>query len=67
MVLQLVHVIIHAGVDSLKEMCTSVIMSALLQQRSLDPDQLHVRFPDYAPPSVKHYLTHHFKAIITHP
>ena len=59
---------VQAGmhVDSLKEVCTSVIMSALLQQRSLDPDQLHVRLPDYVPPSVKRYLTHHFKALTQH-
>lgn len=47
---------------SLGDMCTSVVMSALLQQRCLDPDQLQVRLPDYVPPRVKHLIIHNFKA-----
>lgn len=53
----------HSGVCSLKELCTSVIMSALLKQSSLEPDQLLVKLPDYVPPSVKHYLTERFSII----
>ena len=38
-------------------------MSALLQQRPLEPDQLHVRLPDYVPPTVKRSLTRTLKAL----
>ena len=52
-----------AGPRSLMEQCTSAIMCALLQQcGSLKPEQLHVRLPDYVPTTVKHTLTHTFKA-----
>lgn len=55
------HAIITLDVSSLKWLCTSVIMSALLQQRSLEPDRLQARLPDYLPPRTKQYITRHFK------
>ena len=50
----------YAGPRSLKEQCTSAIVSVLLQQTPLEPDQLHVRLPDYVPPRVKCSITDAF-------
>ena len=50
------------GLTSLKERCVSVIIMALLQQKSLHSDQLPDRLPHYVPPTVKRYITHAFKA-----
>ena len=36
-------------VTSLKKWCTSVVMSAILDQKSLDSVQLCARLPDYVP------------------
>ena len=38
-----------------------MIVRALLQQRSLDSDQLQDTLPDYVPPTLKHSILHHFK------
>lgn len=54
-------IIIILATRSLKEQCTAIIISALMEQKSLEPDQLHVRLPHYVPPTVKHYITHIFK------
>ena len=53
--------IVVTGVMSLKELCVCVIVRALLQQRSLDSDQLQDTLPDYVPPTLKHSILHHFK------
>ena len=50
------------GPRSLKEQCTSAIILVLLQQKSLEPDQIHVRLPDYVPPRVKSSITDMFRA-----
>ena len=41
---------------SLRELCTSVIVRALSEQRELDPDQL----PDYVPLTVKRSIIHSY-------
>lgn len=43
-------------VKSLKELCFSTIMQALLHRRELKPDHLRDRLPDYVPTTVKHCL-----------
>ena len=47
----------------MKEQTTSVIMSALLQQRSLEPSQLYARLPSNVPPTVKRYIIHRYTTI----
>ena len=47
---------------SLQQLSISVIMSALMEQRSLEPDQLHVRLPCYVPPRFKSSIVDSFKA-----
>ena len=42
---------------SLQELCTSVIMSALLERRALDPDLLWDRLPPYVPPALRRSIT----------
>ena len=51
------------GTESLKERSTSVIMSALLQQKSLELSHLYARLPCYVPPTVKRYIIHQYVAI----
>ena len=40
-----------------------MIMSALLQQRSLELSQLYGRLPSYVPPTVKRYIIHRYTTI----
>lgn len=47
---------------SLREQSLSVIVSALTQQGSLEPDQLHVRLPDYVPSRCKTAVAHRLEA-----
>lgn len=56
--------LIHAGINlkSLRELCISAIMSALLEQRSLHHDDLQARLPGYVPTVVRHSIIHTFKA-----
>ena len=42
----------------------TVIVSALLQQRSLDPDQPNVRLPHYVPPRCKTTIARHLKMFV---
>ena len=52
---------IFTGARSLKQLCLSVITSALLEhRRSLEPDQLHARLPDYVPPRDKQLIIHKY-------
>ena len=53
-----------AAIKSLKEMSMSIITSALLQQRSLEPDQLQDRLPGYVPPRDKQAITNRLKALL---
>ena len=53
------------GTESLKEKSASVIMSTLLQQRSLELNQLYGSLPCYVPPTVKRYIIHQY-VVITH-
>ena len=51
-----------SGPTSLKEQCTSVITSALLQHTLLEPDKLSAKLPDYVPTSVRCSITDIYKA-----
>ena len=51
-----------SSLSSLIKWCTRVIMSALLQQQSLKPDELQDRLPHYVPTRLKDYLSHCFTA-----
>ena len=49
------------SVMSLKELCVCVIVRALLQQRSLDSDQLQDTLPDYVPTTLKECIVRAYK------
>ena len=54
----------YIGAKSLNQVCLSVITSALLEhRRSLEPDQLHVRLPDYVPPRDKQLVIYKYKML----
>lgn len=60
-----------AGVQSLQELCMAIIRSALLEHKSLEPEQLKI--PDYVPTRLKHYIVvscssspPHRKLILSH-
>lgn len=53
-------IVITSGVMPLQQLSMSAIISALLQQRSLEPDQLQVTLPGYVPPRIKHSITSNY-------
>ena len=55
---------LNADSLSLKKLCSSVIIRALLCQRGLKPDHLQTRLPQYVPPTVKHHLADRLKALV---
>ena len=50
--------ILYVGVRSLQELCSLVIVSSLLEQKSLELELLHSRLPDYVPPTLKKSISH---------
>lgn len=51
---------------SLQELSTSVILSALLERRALDPDMLKDRLPLYVPPALKRSITSTYSTLEYH-
>ena len=55
------------GVRSLKELCVSGVMSALLKrQETLEPDQLQGQLPEYLSPMLRRALVNRYRAITRH-
>ena len=52
----------YTGVASLREQVLSVVASALLQQGSLELDQIHTKLPDYVPPKCVTAIARHLEA-----
>jgi hypothetical protein len=53
--------LISAGVPSLQDLCSEVIKSAMLQQRTSKPEELVAYLPDYVSLRVKRLITSHLK------
>ena len=49
------------GTPSLRELCISVIVSAVLQRKALDFDQVRLELPGYVSPAAKNMIVSELK------
>lgn len=56
-----IYYFVTSGAKSLRDLCMEVVLLATLQQL-LEPEQLHLKLPNYVPPTVQTSIVRAFQA-----